>query len=115
MESAQNGFGTHDVIGRKAGSVRSQGCGFRKRFRNARSKTLVRTPLFIVHHPFNKDAPQVTLAERNQEVQALTTNLAHESFAPGIRPRRPKPASAAPSHPSPSQPRPCPLNRFDPD
>ena len=52
--------------------------------RNAGSETAVWTTAIVVADPFVKYPTEMALCERDQEIQALASYRANESFAMGI-------------------------------
>ena len=84
MEAAENRFGSNDTTRRQAvpfGGLRSElldGLWY------AGSEMLVRTCVVIMPSPLSQDAPQMSLANRDQEVQALPSYCAHQALANGI-------------------------------
>lgn len=58
----------------------------RQRRRDTWPKTHANPALVVMHNPSVQDLLQTRLANRNEEVQTLAANGAHEPFAHGIRP-----------------------------
>ena len=56
-----------------------------RRFRNSRSQRRVRPSAIVVGHEFGADRLQMAFVERNQIVQALSTDGPNQSFAESIR------------------------------
>jgi hypothetical protein len=86
METAENRLGDDLVavanpmagqLRRTIGSVRDPG-----------AKARVRSAPIVMRDPLLKNAPQVTLVQRNHPVQAFAPNCANHSFAERVRGRR---------------------------
>jgi len=90
MQSAQNRPSHHVLIPCDLVSARSDRLPADPSIGDAWPQAGMRSPLIVVLDPFLEDSPQMFLAQRDQEIQALSANRADEPLAVCIRLRRPE-------------------------
>ena len=85
MKSAENGVGENAMAFGDPMAIRCWCAPLVGRIGNTWTQALVRTSAVIVLNPLLKDPSQMTLAQRNHPVKALTPDRADHAFAERVR------------------------------
>ena len=84
VQATQHSFVTHSVARWKSVPMIGAGRGRSKRVRYPRSQTHMNSALVVMKYPMVENVLEMSLSQRDEEIQALSADGSHQTFASGI-------------------------------